>query len=72
MSETEMIEEEQVPNPYNMKKPWHKDGQTKPTPKLMNFIMSKMKLFLIIRLPEKLNRPLILLMILTIKKDMTI
>ena len=33
MSETEMIEEEQVPNPYNMKKPWHKDGQTKPTPR---------------------------------------
>ena len=30
MSETDMIEEEQVPNPYNMKKPWHKaDGKEK-------------------------------------------
>lgn len=31
MSETDMIEEEQVPNPYNMRKPWHKaDGKRMP------------------------------------------
>ena len=32
MSETDTVEQEQVPNPYNMKKPWHK-GQDKPSPK---------------------------------------
>ena len=32
MSETDIVEEEQVPNPYNMKKSWHK-GQDKPAPK---------------------------------------
>ena len=31
MSETDMIEEEQVPNPYNMRNPWHKaDGKRMP------------------------------------------
>jgi len=31
MSETDMIEEEQTPNPYNMRKPWHKaDGKRMP------------------------------------------
>jgi len=31
MSETDMIEEEQAPNPYNMRKPWHKaDGKRMP------------------------------------------
>lgn len=31
MSDTDMIEEEQVPNPYNMRKPWHKaDGKRMP------------------------------------------
>ncbi len=31
MSETDMMEEERIPNPYNMKKPWHKaDGKRMP------------------------------------------
>ena len=32
MSDTDIVEQEEVPNPYNMRKPWHK-GQDKPAPK---------------------------------------
>ena len=72
MSETEMIEEEQVPNPYNMKKPWHKDGQTKPTPRADELYYEQNEAVPKNQATRKTKSAPDTSMILTIKKDMTI